>query len=1558
MMKYKRIFALVLSVVMILSCAPFAFAAPAQNYSATGGWTNPVYEGRVQASRPLAHSHTYYGTEPDATYITDAAEASAAIRAGMVARQAEIPLHYIIPEILPADQGEMEARLEQIILDLWDGVFIETDQPTEGDSLQYSWRSLAYGFSGTAYPALGYTEADFTLYVTYYTTAAQEQELTEAVDALIASFGFTEATTERQKVDAIYGWLCENVTYDNENLEDESYTLKFTAYAAMLHKTAVCEGYAVLFYRLAEEVGLDARVITGTAGVNNENHAWNIVQLGDYYYYLDPTWDAGSTPADYEYYLKGHGDFYGHINEPQYDAAEFRERYPIPALGLTTGSSTEFVSGNWEFTIANGLAVITGYTGSETEITVPASFTITAYVNGVLGDYTFPVYSVAAGVFDQNETVESITVAEGISRLLPGAIFGCDHLKELNLPSTLKMESYGFSSITEAPESCYALETLTVAPGNPYIRLVDGVLYTADRTTLLYCPPMNGITALTVPDGVEVIGTSAFAYHTTLQKLILPASVKELGHWALNGTESLQEVQMPGVERIGQYAIATSGLKHLSLPAGLRDLWHGALNETKLQTITVDPANGIYRVENGVLIGEGVAHKFALGTQNQHLIIPADVTKIEGTAFADADQLKEITFPAGLKEIGSSAFSGCDALEHVALNDGLEKIDNYAFISCEMLVSILIPASVHTIGSDIHRVNGQQDNITIYGAEGSAAQTYAIETGRNFKTIDRFVCAGGHTLVKTLLDEYCNELTDVFHYVCSVCGDHTQQFTVIYDTLIDCEYEIEAESFTYTGQPHRPAISNVKDGKGNLLQEGVHYEIIYGANTTVNDGIEIWIRALGNYRGNEYIHYAILPADISKAQITVNTPEYEYDATSKYPDVSVVWNGNLLTKYDDFGLLYEDNIQPGTAYAIVSGVRNFTGEVRVPFTIKEHTHRWGAWMSANETRHARQCLDNFCLEWAYADHIYDNACDTECNTCYHIRTVPHCYTLEQYESTTTVHWLICDWCGAVNEQSIAGHTGGNATCEQKKQCEICEAEYDELASHKLKQFWDEENHWVGCEDCDHIEFDAKFSHYDSTPPSVCGEMRVCDSCSQEFGEPLAHNLYRANDGTHHWDDCRYCDYKENIDEHTGGVATCMKQADCAVCGAAYGAKGDHNFQRAYTETKHYWDCITPGCNETTPKEEHTGGAATCTQQAVCQECNQPYGAAPGHDLELIAIPGSTNHYYDCKNCDHTEGGAPHYGGTATCQNKAACDLCGVAYGAIASHSWQSGWMIVSGGHAHQCVWCTANSGVYPHTGGTATCKTKATCTACGAAYGGYGNHKFSNNKCDTKCSTCGVLQRSAHSYGAYTYNNDATATADGTQTRRCGICGHSQTVTAPGTKLKNPFTDVPMAQYYATPVLWAVERGITNGMSATSFAPDATCTRGQIVTFLWRAAGSPEPRNSRNPFVDVPSNQYYYKAVLWAVEQGITNGLDATHFGPDASCTRGQIVTFLWRSKNKPSVSSANPFGDVSGGAYYYSAVLWAVKNGITNGMSATSFAPDAPCTRGQIVTFLYRSYN
>ena len=210
--------------------------------------------------------------------------------------------------------------------------------------------------------------------------------------------------------------------------------------------------------------------------------------------------------------------------------------------------------------------------------------------------------------------------------------------------------------------------------------------------------------------------------------------------------------------------------------------------------------------------------------------------------------------------------------------------------------------------------------------------------------------------------------------------------------------------------------------------------------------------------------------------------------------------------------------------------------------------------------------------------------------------------------------------------------------------------------------------------------------------------------------------------------------------------------------------------------------------------------------------------------------------------------------------------------------------------------------------------------------------------------------------GKVTAKGEGTATI----TVTCGTKSAACTVTVskplvpevPGTS----FTDVPTGAYYEEAVGWAVKEGITKGTSDSTFTPDGVCTRAQAVTVLWRAAGSPAAKAGSLPFADVKAGSYYDDAVRWAVENGVTVGTSATTFSPNATCSRAQIVTFLWRAQKSPAAGSANPFDDVAGSAYYADAVQWAVQKDITKGTGATAFSPDANCIRAQIVTFLYRS--
>ena len=264
----------------------------------------------------------------------------------------------------------------------------------------------------------------------------------------------------------------------------------------------------------------------------------------------------------------------------------------------------------------------------------------------------------------------------------------------------------------------------------------------------------------------------------------------------------------------------------------------------------------------------------------------------------------------------------------------------------------------------------------------------------------------------------------------------------------------------------------------------------------------------------------------------------------------------------------------------------------------------------------------------------------------------------------------------------------------------------------------------------------------------------------------------------------------------------------------------------------------------------------------------------------------------------------------------------------------------------------------------AVAKHPATCTEDGTeAYWqceGCGK-MFSDAQGKNEISAAVIIPATGHTWDDGVITMEPTAFSEGVKTFTCTVCGETRTESIPIPDPTNPFTDVIEGKFYYDPVLWAFYHDpvVTTGVDATHFAPDRICTRAHVVAFLWRANGCPEPQSLTSSFKDVKdTNKYYYKAVLWAAEQGITTGYSDGTFRPDDECTRGQVVTFLWRAKGEPApTGTTNPFSDVAAGKYYTTAVLWALQNGITQGRTATTFGPDDACTRGHVVTFLYRAF-
>ena len=455
----------------------------------------------------------------------------------------------------------------------------------------------------------------------------------------------------------------------------------------------------------------------------------------------------------------------------------------------------------------------------------------------------------------------------------------------------------------------------------------------------------------------------------------------------------------------------------------------------------------------------------------------------------------------------------------------------------------------------------------------------------------------------------------------------------------------------------------------------------------------------------------------------------------------------------------------------------------------------------------------------------------------------------------------------------------------------------------------------------------------------------------------------------------------------------------------------HTYGTTYSSdsTGHWKTCTECGANGEFSK--HTGGTATCTAKAVCETCGQPYGELGAHKLTKTDAKAATcteagyNEYWTCSGCGKyfsDENGTNEIEKDSWVLKTLGHDM--TKTDAKAATCTEDG--------NNEYYTCSRCGGVFKDEAGTqATTVEAETLKKLG--------HDWSNKDgicavCHTKCdrvhkpgTTCSVCHKyTSYPYvpGAPTYPATAPAAPNGTVTISPANASKGANVTVtvkpndgyvletltvtdkngdelkltdkgngkytftmPGSKVEvkatfmednsvfNFFYDVPNDAFFYEAVKWAVKSGVTNGLSDTMFGPYESCTRAQIVTFLWRAAGSPEPKTASS-FSDVPASAYYAKAVEWAIENGITNGMTETTFAPNATCTRSQSVTFLHRAL-KGTASGSTNFTDVKSDTFYADAINWAVANNVTNGTSNTTFSPNADCTRAEIVTFLYRTY-
>ena len=333
---------------------------------------------------------------------------------------------------------ESNVALDDGFFDQWINSAMEiTDNPKEGDYIRFH-----LGGAGAnileQHLSNGLKRYKITIHFTFLSNAEHENSVDREVHMLLERLQITENMTDARKVKLIYDYICENVTYDYAHLNDENYLLMYTAYAALLNKTAVCQGYANLFYRLAKEVGLDVRIIRGVS--QGEAHSWNIVKLDGKYYCLDATWDAGME--NYKYFLKGSNNFVDHNSDAEYITSAFKQKYPISTTDYVLSDLGSTHIDGYQYKVYSGQVVIEKYIGSQKNITIPSE------IDGK------PVTEIESGAFANNVNIESIVVPSSINRIesgtivfndsqmkyiTTGAFSGCPNLKKVVFESGSKL---------------------------------------------------------------------------------------------------------------------------------------------------------------------------------------------------------------------------------------------------------------------------------------------------------------------------------------------------------------------------------------------------------------------------------------------------------------------------------------------------------------------------------------------------------------------------------------------------------------------------------------------------------------------------------------------------------------------------------------------------------------------------------------------------------------------------------------------------------------------------------------------------------------------------------------------------------------------------------------------------------------------------------------------------------------------------------------------------------------------------------------------------------------
>ena len=625
--KMRRLVSFTMAVFLMLSLLPTSALAK-ETAEQTGTEENVAYfspdmeqvlgEGKIEGR--VTRKPVY--AEKDNGYYTDVEEAIALLRERMVARGTYIKLPLRVSKAEVSGETEMEALIA--------GIFVlataHTGVADEGDYLLWQIKDLAY--SAIYSEGDGYYYLDITYDVHYYTSSNAERNFASQAESVLAGFGFTEETDDYTKIFSIYTFICDTVSYDYENLENESYTEKFTAEAALRDGKAVCQGYALLLYYMLLSVGIDCRIIAGYDAVTGGGHAWNIVQLDGVYYNLDSTWDAGYY--DYGYFLKSPAAFTDHIRDTAYDSIDFHTLYPMAqedyALTIPmidSGSCGE----NAQYTIyADGYMEITGTGALRDWDNEQAPWkAYSSYVRYVFADEG--ITRVGDRTFSNIPFLLVVVLPKGLESIGSSAFYNSGRLETVSLPSTLKLVEI------EAFSACRNLKNVLITD------------------LVAWC----GIDFSSIGANPLAYGADLYLNEEKVTELIIPNSITQIKPYAFCGGSFASVTFHSGVKEVGAdafYNCTKLTQVHISDLAA----WC---------SIDFNKFTSAWGIANPLTLGAGLYLNGSLVTE---LVIPDGVTSIGSSAFYGS-AITSVTIPASVTEIGASAFGGCEQLKGVYIAD-------------------------------------------------------------------------------------------------------------------------------------------------------------------------------------------------------------------------------------------------------------------------------------------------------------------------------------------------------------------------------------------------------------------------------------------------------------------------------------------------------------------------------------------------------------------------------------------------------------------------------------------------------------------------------------------------------------------------------------------------------------------------------------------------------------------------------------------------------------------------------------------------------------------------